>query len=138
MSKSATVVWIKLKSICFSHKLKKIDDFVRVNKLPPFIKSRLRKYLHANSHMKKTKDKAVFDGVPVSLERDIMMYLYADIVKQAPILSNASSRLLENIVLSFETRVFLMGDFLMREGRMHQLFVGWADSDILQATLTVN
>lgn len=88
--------------------------------------------------MKKTKDKAVFDGVPVSLERDIMMYLYADIVKQAPILSNASSRLLENIVLSFETRVFLMGDFLMREGRMHQLFLGWADSDIFQATLTVN
>ena len=66
--------------------------------------------------MRKTKDKMVFDGVPVSLERDIMMYLYADIVKAAPILNSASSRLLESIVMSFETRVFLMGDFLMREG----------------------
>lgn len=100
----------------YSQQVRRIEDFVSSNNLPAFVKVRLRKYLLANSQLKKSNQELVFEGVPKILQRDILMYMYRDIVVKSPILTNAGTRFLERIVVHFVPEVFLYGDFLMRQG----------------------
>jgi hypothetical protein len=90
----------------YNSRVSVIREFCVLNNMPKFILNRLRAYLDATWVMRKGLSvDEVMEGVPKIVKSEIMMFIYADLIRQVPLFSNCDRRFLEQVVLKFKPQV---------------------------------
>ena len=70
----------------------------------------------ADQHKAGLNVEGILEGMPEFVCKELLMYMYHDLLAQIPIFRSCSRRFLEQLVLRFRPQVYLPGDFLIREG----------------------
>lgn len=101
----------------YLEKMEEINAYIKAKDIPPALQNRVRNYYKYmwETH-KSTTTRSVLDELPHTLSQEIALVLNKNIIEKVPFFHDADEIFLREIIQEMELRVFLPGDFIIRQG----------------------
>ena len=108
----------------YQARMESMNEFFALNKLPPELHTKTRKYIDALWQLNRGIDHhTVLGDLPKSVRQDIMMTLHSKLVAQVPLFKSASEGFMKAVVMVLKPQVALPGDRVVVEGEDAEFMV---------------
>ena len=95
----------------------RIEEFMRLHRVPTVLRQRVRHYFRCLWDSRRGYDAAaVLGDLPPFLRADLLLCVHRDIIQKVPLLKDAGSALVRDLVLVLKPRVTLPGEEVFRHG----------------------
>lgn len=101
----------------YLEKMEEINAYIKAKDIPPALQERVRNYYKYmwETH-KSTTTRSILDELPHTLSEEIALVLNKNIIEKVPFFHDAGEIFIREIIQEMELRVFLPGDFIIRQG----------------------
>jgi cAMP-binding proteins - catabolite gene activator and regulatory subunit of cAMP-dependent protein kinases len=98
-------------------KLEEVNSFMRSQRLPSDLQERVRDYYSYRWTQQRGVDTSlVLDDIPHGLSQEILMFLNREVLNRVDIFKDADELFIRESVQLLKPRVFLPGEYIIREG----------------------
>jgi voltage-gated potassium channel len=95
--------------------LDKIETFMRLHRINPELRTKIREYYHYMWVNKKGyRDDALLEGLPGKIQSELFLHINLPIIEKVPFLRGADPELIEELMSELKPRIFIPGEKIFR------------------------
>jgi hypothetical protein len=114
----------------------RVEIFMQYHRIPPALRQRVRAYFqYLWASRRGYDDGEVFAGLPHNLRADLSLYLHRELLAKVPLLKDAGTEVMRDLVVALRPVVCLPGEVVFRQGALGEemYFIVRGDVEILDA-----
>jgi hypothetical protein len=124
----------------FMEKMEEINNYLSAKKIPMPLQKRVRDYYNYIWESRRSiSSEAVIQGLPQSLEIEILLFINQAIVQKVPLFKNADEIFIREVIQYLRAMVFLPNDYIIRQGEYGDCmyFLNSGDAEVLVGNVRV-
>lgn len=108
----------------YTEKLTRLNLYLDYHHVPGNLRQRIRRYYKYIWESRRGYDEnQILADLPSGLQKDLAIFLHADVLEKVPLFKGASDGFIREIVMQLRPAMFTPGDFIFREGEVgHNMY----------------
>ena len=97
--------------------LDRIETFMKLHKIPSELRVHTREYFHYMwANKKGYSDSSLIEGLPAKIQSELLLHINKPIIERVSFLRDASSDLIEDLMMELKPRVFVPNERIFKAG----------------------